>query len=355
MESNETTLEVISADNPARTPLIQVDGVLESTLRCFLDWLEQENNDQKNHKILIALAKESLKKVSAPEALRKFDKKDVASAYGLVEGEKDLGSWLKWPDVEKYWEARREAYLSFADSRGVDYCPALERKTTTGRNETLYWISIKSISEFKQGGAEGGGEIAATNAASTFPNSSSKSMLIYQCTQPGDIACAVWLKPWLNSGKIVLKGWRSWSVVLPLAAIGVTMLGTIWLAFMQVRPESINSKTVVSSLTLLGIAYFLWTGFIRPMKHLAEDRIICADGAEAFKEQAGQLELVRSNGVRTIHLVRYSSTCAVCGATVAVEKGEPDFPRRLVGRCAESPREHVFSFDRVTRRGRLLR
>jgi len=105
----------------------------------------------------------------------------------------------------------------------------------------------------------------------------------------------------------------------------------------------------------IGFAYFLWIAFIRPMTRLAEDRIICAGGAEAFKEQPGQLEFVRSNGIRTIHLIRYSSICTICGASVAVEKGEPDYPRRLVGRCAESPREHVFSFDRVTRKGKALR
>ena len=38
-----------------------------------------------------------------------------------------------------------------------------------------------------------------------------------------------------------------------------------------------------------------------------------------------------------------------------LKDGEPDYPRRLVGRCHESPREHVFSFDRVTRRGCVLR
>jgi hypothetical protein len=354
METNEPTVEANCAKNPTRTPPIPVNGVLEPVLRCLLDWLEQKNNGQKNHQILIALASESLKKIDAPEASRKFDKRDIWSAC-QTDGEKDLGSWLKWPDIEKYWKVRRDDFLDFADFCGMDHYPVLERKATTGRNETLYWISARPIAELKRSEAEEGSEIDATPEKGAQSNKSPGLELGYQCTQPGDIACAFLLKPWLNNGKVVLQGWRAWSVALPLFTLGMTMLGIIWLALAQVGRGNVGSNAIISSLFLLGFAYLVWIFLIRPMKYLGEDRIICAEGAESFKEQSGQLELVRSNSIRTIHLIRYSSSCAVCGASVTVEKGEPDFPRRLVGRCAESPREHVFSFDRVTRKGKALR
>lgn len=340
------------ADNPTRTPSIPVSGVLETVLRCLLDWLEQENNGQKNHQILIALTKESLKKIHAPEASRKFDKRDISCACGLAEGEKDLGSWLKWPDVEKYWEARRDNFLAFADLRGVDQCPVFERKTTPGRIETLYWISASQIDVRSE--LEKTTETGAMPGLGEHSNKAPDLELGYQCTQPGDIACALLLKPWLSNGKVLLKGWRAWSVALPLGALGIAMLGVVWLALALVGLGPVNDKAMLLFL-LLCFAYLLWLFFIRPMVHLLDDRIICAEGAGSFKEKPGQLELVRSDGAVTIHLVRYSSSCPVCGASVTVEKGEPDFPRRLVGRCAESPREHVFSFDRVTRRGKALR
>jgi len=53
--------------------------------------------------------------------------------------------------------------------------------------------------------------------------------------------------------------------------------------------------------------------------------------------------------------VRYAATCPVCNARVQVESGGREFHGRLVGRCQESPDEHVFSFDRVTRAGKSLR
>ena len=44
----------------------------------------------------------------------------------------------------------------------------------------------------------------------------------------------------------------------------------------------------------------------------------------------------------------------ICGAKVQVDSGEREFRGRLVGRCQESPDEHAFSFDRVTRSGKAL-
>ncbi len=50
----------------------------------------------------------------------------------------------------------------------------------------------------------------------------------------------------------------------------------------------------------------------------------------------------------------YSAKCSICDGRVEVQGGGLQFPFRLVGRCIESPREHVFSFDHVTRTGRPL-
>lgn len=58
---------------------------------------------------------------------------------------------------------------------------------------------------------------------------------------------------------------------------------------------------------------------------------------------------------RILRLVKYLAECPICGAEVLIDKGGPDFPRRLIGRCQESPREHIFSFDRITKTGNKLR
>jgi len=55
-----------------------------------------------------------------------------------------------------------------------------------------------------------------------------------------------------------------------------------------------------------------------------------------------------------IQVVRYGATCPICGGAVRIRSGEFRFYGRLVGTCAESPREHIYSFDHVMRRGKLL-
>ena len=64
---------------------------------------------------------------------------------------------------------------------------------------------------------------------------------------------------------------------------------------------------------------------------------------------------VRAGDERVIGLVRYTATCPECSAAVELRYGEGHERRRLFGCCVESPQEHVFTFDRVTRRGRRIR
>jgi len=68
------------------------------------------------------------------------------------------------------------------------------------------------------------------------------------------------------------------------------------------------------------------------------------------------LDRVEIDGVRSIVLRHYVADCPICQTTsITLAKGGPEFPRRIVGRCDNSPREHVFSFDRVTLEGGPLR
>jgi hypothetical protein len=57
----------------------------------------------------------------------------------------------------------------------------------------------------------------------------------------------------------------------------------------------------------------------------------------------------------SIQVVRYTGVCPICQGRVVVGGGGLAFWGRLVGRCQRSPREHVFSFDHVTRSGYPLR
>lgn len=96
----------------------------------------------------------------------------------------------------------------------------------------------------------------------------------------------------------------------------------------------------------------------RNIFRLFEDRIMIApEWMLAWKEFGATVEINRSKDTdvpSTIHVHRYSANCPICGWMVKLDLGEPDFPRRIIGRCEEHPREHVFSFDRISKRGVLL-
>lgn len=121
-------------------------------------------------------------------------------------------------------------------------------------------------------------------------------------------------------------------------------------------PRSITTRDLAGLIAMIGIPAWARLEVISPWFRLFDDRIKPASSLVlALGEKDAQVEVFRDNDLRVIRFVRYSSTCSICGAAVDLGDGSPDFPRRMVGRCSESPREHIFSFDRVTRMGRVLR
>lgn len=64
---------------------------------------------------------------------------------------------------------------------------------------------------------------------------------------------------------------------------------------------------------------------------------------------------VNGRPYRKLEFVIYKGKCPICNNIVEIEKGKREFKGRLIGLCNESPREHIFSFDHVTKKGALLR
>jgi len=54
-------------------------------------------------------------------------------------------------------------------------------------------------------------------------------------------------------------------------------------------------------------------------------------------------------------MATYTATYPRCDARVFVFSGGKEFVGRLIGRCKQSPREHVYSFDHFVRTGKPLR
>lgn len=147
----------------------------------------------------------------------------------------------------------------------------------------------------------------------------------------------------------------SWQLLFLICVVVFDLL--IWLILWN-RKEPVTGQDLLLIALAIGLpwgAYWHFSGIFR----LFDDRIMIApEWTLAWTELGATVEIIRSNDVdtpSTIHVHRYSATCPICKKwMVKLDRGEPDFPRRIVGRCEEHPREHVFSFDRSSKRGVLL-
>ncbi len=324
---------------------------MREVIQCLIDWLESEPSDEKGHRILRALAKESLKKADFEESKRRFTADEIVAAVGESIGNADPKKWIDWPgSLKKYCEAREPQIMEYARKRGLPHYPKPERKSTKGGpgQLTTFYIKAESVPEIMEED-QAIEDVRARNNKANLQAS-------YQMTALGDVKPS-WLASWLfRHGQIELRRWHVWGVLGWLATIGglaVLIAYAGWLSLSVPRPVTTQDLTLLVS--IFAIPYGSWVTVIKPWILLLDDRIVVAHELFTnFYEQSAQFELLRDGDLRVVRLVRYSAACPICGATIYLEKGEPDYRRRLVGRCYESPREHVFSFDRITRCGRLL-
>lgn len=147
----------------------------------------------------------------------------------------------------------------------------------------------------------------------------------------------------------------TWQLLFLFAVAAFDLL--LWLLLWFSKPPLSGQELVVASMAI-GMPIAAYWHF-REIFRLFDDRILIApDWMLAIKEFGATVEINRSKNSdedSTILVQRYTSICPVCGWMIKLDRGDPDFPRRIVGRCEEHPREHVFSFDRMTKRGMLLR
>lgn len=132
------------------------------------------------------------------------------------------------------------------------------------------------------------------------------------------------------------------------------LLACTWILLMFVH-RPLTTSDLAFAITAMVSGWVLWT-MVRNGWWLLSDRIApAADVLVAWKELPAQLECFEAGEERLIGLVRYTASCPECAAAIELRYGDGLERRRLFGCCVESPQEHVFTFDRVTRRGKRVR
>ena len=150
--------------------------------------------------------------------------------------------------------------------------------------------------------------------------------------------------------------WKKLTLASVIAIITILLLAFLFVGY-GVLLQRHTPLSAADVLTLMLVVAGPWaiTRKIDELTRIFDDRIVIApDWALSWKEFGATMELEgepENGGTRVIKVARYTARCPICDGMLKLDKGEPDFPRRLVGRCSKSPREHVFSFDRITRIG----
>ena len=336
--------------NQTQTSVNPVRSGSREVIQCLIDWLNQEPSDEKPHRLLRALANESIKKASFEENKRRFTADELVAAAQEIPVPVDARKWIDWSgSFSAYWQTRESQVIDFARQQGLQFYPKPERISTKGGPGNFATFCIRAIPLPDIGDEE-------KAAQSEQSRETGHHQAYYETTSPGEVK-ASWLVKWLfRDGQIHLRRWHIGLILISISAVAVSVALSYvsWLSLSNPHPVTTHELSLF--IGIFGLSYLVWIKIIRPWVRIFDDRIVLAhDLLVNFKEKPAQFELLKDDELRLIRLVRYSAPCPICGATVYLEDGAPDHPRRLVGRCHESPREHVFSFDRVTRRGGVLK
>lgn len=247
----------------------------------------------------------------------------------------------RWNKLVSLWPSKIQGLRQQAQKLGLDFVPDIERMEGGGSgNPTRYFLTVKPIE------ADVPEHVVAAQAALT------SGSLLYICEDLRDAGPVVRR---FASG-IDLTGWRRWTffvllfgVVGSLALLGLVLVANIWI---QVPME----KLIYLTISIAGISWSLWVSFgflfqvrmerIMPapwwLQSIEDDHMMEWHGAPRYTHSS-------------IKLSRYCASCPICHGRVSVVSGGRAFNGRLIGRCEESPKEHIYTFDHITREGRPLR
>ncbi len=338
-----TVSQIIDKSEETASVELSDETLGQEVAGCLQDYAAAHVRGSITSRFLKALAAESLSNIDCGKGAE-ISTKALFLADQPDGDERRASGWAS--EAWKKWENTRDeleqGLKEFANQQGLKYYPWPERvgdgKGGAGRSR-LYRIEARPL------------EQVAT------PTLSAADIHYIRESTPK----AAWWARWYFRQEVVLTGWRRFLFLAPALvtfAVALLVFMGAWLSltYLQHIPPG-RIVVMVASVAICG--FFAWHVFLVVIR-LGEKRIVMApDTLLVAREYGVQLELTRIDNTpdspSRLGLVRYAATCPICGARTLLGDGGSEFHGRLVGRCQESPDEHVFSFDRVYRAGYSLR
>jgi hypothetical protein len=231
--------------------------------------------------------------------------------------------------------------VGFCSSKGVKYLPTIKNTESQGGHKTFFYLGIIPLTE------DISYEVELNSKHSEYNN------VAIEYSVPQLPKATTWAKPILN---LKVSGWRLYSyITLPILAFVIAYCLLLWNLFSVSETSLLYTILIGSSLAGL---YCLLLPFYEAMSKRVGIAPLWLTKLEIVSAQLRYVptQCKRSNGkvIRALQLVVYRAECPICGNDVLIEKGKYAHKGRLVGVCDESPREHIFSFDHVTKHGHKI-
>ena len=317
-------------------------------------WLDQVGGNRRIPQALDLLAERTAGDLERGHSSPPLDADTLrllhSDKHGGRPSEAPASRWLSSTEVRRWWHQRQSSLEQASRQADLNMMADLTLVSGGGRgNTTQYRLDFRAVSE--RAGASEESELLTGEATSQ------RATLRYQ-TEPAQPAW--WLRLIVGTAPFRMQSWRGFTLVGMVLAEGLVLVA-FWLLALVVlrepRPIAVGDLTLL--LTGAGITWGWWYA-VRPIIRLPFDRVTIADDwLLAWSQPHGQFQLsADANNKRAggwFRVVRHHGTCPICSGTVDLARGGKAFPDRLVGRCSDSPLEHVFSFDPVGLEGRCLR
>lgn len=313
---------------------------------CLLDYLSVHGKQSHSFQILRFLAEQTIQRLAEGKEPH-FNYLSIKEAItGDPEG--DASAWFSrhWRSFTGDFRQKcEEGIQKFAADQGLTVYPWIDKRESDGGAGNQALISLVAL------------EIPASGHPTQWNLPQHDIDYI-----PAENLQLSWWARCLFDKEQVAQGWRKWLLLWPtlLWLLSVGLLGVFLLFALSVTKSPLTTRDTII-LVYIGLLAWYARYLVNRFSRLVDDHVVMASNSMVgFKEFGACLELFKPDGAtsdtpKRARMVKYAATCPTCGAQVLLDQGEPDFPRRIVGRCQESPREHVFSFDRATRTGYRLR
>lgn len=316
-----------------------------------LEWIAQGPGNIKVAKalrILLQLTRDALLQGVEPEPRAA---EDIMTIYfdeaGGVRPQTDPSKWLSGKEALNWWGRYQHAIDVACRLNGCPMSPRLQVVPGGGRgNNTTFEFRFLPIS--------------AEDEVSGEPASGADAVPAGQVRYRMDPVKPIWWFRWLFGSKpFPMRSWRGYALI-GLLGIELLLVVALWSLVLLVlsRPRPVLASDLMLILVAFGFTALMWKSS-RALRALTWSRVsIASEFHLAMSELHGQFRTTRLTdgkiGTRHFQVVRHWAICPWCEGEVDLAEGGKAFPDRIVGRCGDSPAEHVFSFDPLTLCGEAL-